>query len=275
MNKLKGGLIKIRYPRLAKFRRKNRKKTFLAQVVIFSYVLFMSMGFLTSYTGAYFNDSHVVSNKIQAGIWDYSMLDFPKKGNDNLNEFSCQETAFEISTVIKNIGMTKMFAVSTYEIYYLENGDPSSEKGSKIAEGEIPKLLAGQEMELKHFVPYEGFYMFKALEKPGQEDEKIIWSEKIKVNCKNGQSANANNEEIQAVNNHSTIQENSAQAKEKSTTEETLTENSNPQEKKETSPETITELNTDSLEEQQNNEFNNENQEIEGEEGEGIVDENQ
>lgn len=180
-------MIKIRYPRLAKFRKKNQKLKIATQIVAIWYIAFISIGYLTSNTGAYFTSYDNESTKIQAGYWDESKLEFIKKGNDNLNEFICPTSEFEISTVIKNVGKTDMFMEGTYEVYYVENGQPSK-NSIKVAEGNISKLLVGQELVLTQKVTSEGFYMFKAFEDPGQNNEKEIWSEKIKVKCKTSNS---------------------------------------------------------------------------------------
>jgi YqxM protein len=180
-------MIKIRYPRLAKFRKKSQKLKLAAQIVAIWYIGFFSLGYLTSNTAAYFTSNDEKSVNIQAGYWDESKLDFIKKGNDNLNEFICPTSEFEISTVIKNIGKTDMFREGTYEVYFIANGQPSV-NGSKVAEGNISKLLAGQELVLTQKVTSEGFYMFKAFEDSGQNNEKEIWSEKIKVKCKTSNS---------------------------------------------------------------------------------------
>ncbi|MBV7508062.1 amyloid fiber anchoring/assembly protein TapA [Bacillus sp. sid0103] len=176
-------MIKIRYPRLAKFRKKNQKLILAIQIVAIWYIAFITIGYLTSSTGAYFTSNDIESTEIQAGYWDESKLKFIKKGNDNLNEFICPANEFEISTVIKNVGKTDMFRDGTYEVYYVENGQPSV-NGSKVAEGKISKLLEGQELVLTQKVTSEGFYMFKTSENSGQKEEKVIWSEKIKVKCK-------------------------------------------------------------------------------------------
>lgn len=180
-------MIKIRYLRLAKFKKKNQKLKLATQIVAIWYIAFISIGYLTTNTDAYFNANHQVPINIQAGFWDESKLSFTKKGNDNLNEFICPVNEFEISTVIKNVGTTDMYSEGSYEVYFIENGQPS-ENGTKVAEGKIAKLLAGQEIILTQKVTSEGFYMFKTFEDNGQYKVKVIWSEKIKVKCKTSDS---------------------------------------------------------------------------------------
>lgn len=178
-----GGMVKIRYPRFAKFRKKNQKLKLTIQIVTILYIAFISIGYLTSNTSAYYtaNDNETIF--IQAGYWDESKLQFIKKGNDNLNEFICPVNEFEISTVVKNIGKTDMLSDGTYEVYYVENGEPNV-NGIKVAEGNIAKLVKGQKLALTQKVTSEGFYMFKTFENSGQNKENVIWSEKIKVKCK-------------------------------------------------------------------------------------------
>jgi YqxM protein len=180
-------MIKIRYPRLAKFRKKNQKLMLASKIVAIWYITFISIVYLTSNTGAYFTAQDQESFEIQAGYWDYSKLQFIKKGNDNLNEFIFPTNEFEISTIIKNVGETDMFRDGTYEVYYVENGEPSV-NGFKVDEGNISKIQAGQELVLTQKVTSEGFYMFKAFEDTGQNKEKVIWSEKIKVKYKTSNS---------------------------------------------------------------------------------------
>ncbi|MGX6442456.1 amyloid fiber anchoring/assembly protein TapA [Neobacillus sp. K501] len=180
-------MIKIRYPRLTKFRRKNQKLKLIIQIVAIWYIAFISIGYLTSSTGAYFIAKDEKSISIQAGIWDESKLSFTKKGNDNQNEFICPVNEFEISTVIKNGGTTEMTSDGLYEVYFIENGQ-RNENGTKVAEGKIAKLQVGQEIILTQKVTSEGFYIFKTFEDTGQNKEKVIWSEKIKVKCKTSNS---------------------------------------------------------------------------------------
>jgi YqxM protein len=187
-------MIKIRYLRLSKFRRKNQNLMLTSQIVAIWYLVFISIGYLTSNTGAYYSAQDQESIEIQAGYWDESKLQFIKKGNDNLNEFICPTNEFEISTIIKNVGKTDMFSDGTYEVYYVENGQPSV-NGNKVAEGKISKLLKGQELVLTQKVTSEGFYMFKAFEDSGQNKEKVIWSEKIKVKCKTSNSPDKDEED--------------------------------------------------------------------------------
>jgi YqxM protein len=184
---LVGGMIKIRYHRLAKFRRKKQKLKLIIQIVAIWYITFISIGYLTSNTGAYFTANDEKTVNIQAGFWDESKLEFTKKGNDNRNEFICPVNEFEISTVIKNVGTTDMFSDGSYEVYFIENGEPNG-NGSKVADGKISKLQVGQELVLTQKVTSEGFYMFKTLEDAGQNKEKVIWSDKIKVKCKTSNS---------------------------------------------------------------------------------------
>lgn len=176
-------MINSRYPRSAKFRKRNEILIISFKIVAIWYITFLTIGYLTSNTGAYFTANDEETTTIQAGYWDESKLEFIKKGNNNLNEFICPTNEFEISTVLKDVGKTDMLSEGTFEVYYVENGEPSV-NGSKVSEGKITKLLKGQELVLTQKVTSEGFYMFKTFEDSGQNKEKVIWSEKIKVKCK-------------------------------------------------------------------------------------------
>lgn len=194
-------MMNIRYSRIKRLGRKNRRLRIAAQVVATWYIAFFAVGYLSSNTGAYFSDQVEVTGTIQAGIWDDWTLDFTNKGNQNENEFSCPKDPFVISTIIKNIGTTAMANISTYELYYIENGNPQ-QNGTKVSQGEIPVLAANQEFQVTNQVASEGFYMFKAYSKSDQQT--AIWSEKIKVNCKTGNGQIPNNPATTEITNTTT-----------------------------------------------------------------------
>jgi len=132
---------------------------------------------------------------ISAGHWNNnnpsSSLTIVSNGNQNLK--SCPPN---ISIKVKNIGDGPMEQNAFYDVYYVDHGNPKSEKGVKINNeaGIIPKLNSGEETVIKYKISNPGFYKFYVYESE-ESKEKGIWSEKIKVSCKdNGKNPNPSNE---------------------------------------------------------------------------------
>ncbi|GAA0466973.1 amyloid fiber anchoring/assembly protein TapA [Alkalibacillus silvisoli] len=170
-----------RYTRTAKYRKKHYKPKWLIQVVIICYAFSMSASLLTSETSAYFSHQSETSVSISTAEnwWDQSELVFI--GNNTQNIKKC--APHEISVEIKNEG-SDMADTSEFEVYYVENGNPSNPQGEKIDEGEIPIIEENETIELTYLAEDNGVYKFKAFQREGYEgDHEEIWSEMVRVNC--------------------------------------------------------------------------------------------
>ncbi|QQZ10951.1 amyloid fiber anchoring/assembly protein TapA [Heyndrickxia vini] len=181
---MEGG-VTIRNSRLRKFKGKNRKITNIVKIVAIWYIAIFTCSYLTSNTGAYFNDEDHVNGTITAGTWeveepddgkwDKSSLKFT---NNDQKIASCVKTT--ITTTIKNTGK-EMKGTSTFEVYYAENGNPK--KGSKIGEGSIGKMASEESSDLSFDVSKPGNYKFKALQRTGHPGKGELWSETITITC--------------------------------------------------------------------------------------------
>lgn len=178
------GVIKIRKTRLKKFGKKNRKAQIFAQLLGVGYIFTFGIGFLTSDTGAYFNDNTQVTGKLQAGTWenewDKSSLKFPNENNQAFG--SCNPK--EIAVTITNTG-SDMKGESQYEVYYIDKGNPKD--GEKVGDGVIEPILANKSTNLKFTASKPGNYKFKAFQRPEhafKSESQDLWSETITITCK-------------------------------------------------------------------------------------------
>ncbi|MFD2044971.1 amyloid fiber anchoring/assembly protein TapA [Ornithinibacillus salinisoli] len=207
--------------RLGKFRKK-RKFILISKILLISYIFLFGFSYLASSTGAYYSSNSGDSFTFQAGTWwDGSDLVFTGKGNQNIK--SCPP--IEITVGMKNKGFS-MTDTSEYEVFYVETGEPKI-NGEKIATGIIQPIEADAETQLTYEAEEEGFYMFKAIQRDGYEgtSSKEIWSEKIKVNCKDKEKNNTDEKtdetETQDTEDVSDVEEN----KEGTSDEESIEKN--------------------------------------------------
>ncbi|APC49525.1 amyloid fiber anchoring/assembly protein TapA [Virgibacillus halodenitrificans] len=157
----------------------GRKKLVIAsKLVVSMYVLLFTIGYLTSNTGAYFNDKEKEEQVIQAGTWwDGSKLAFTGEQDQS---GTCPGKT--ISVTLQNVG-AKMLGSTTYKIYFAETGDPKT--GEIIKSGTIAELEETGNKVLDYENVKEGTYQFSVLQREGFPDEKHqeIWSEEIVVTC--------------------------------------------------------------------------------------------
>ncbi|WP_077358634.1 amyloid fiber anchoring/assembly protein TapA [Virgibacillus halodenitrificans] len=157
----------------------GRKKLVIAsKLVVSMYVLLFTIGYLTSNTGAYFNDKEKEELVIEAGTWwDGSKLAFTGEPGQS---GTCP--AKTISVTLQNEG-AKMLGSTTYKIYFAETGDPKT--GEIIKSGTIGELEENGKTVMNYENVKEGTYQFSVLQREGFPDEKHqeIWSEEIVVTC--------------------------------------------------------------------------------------------
>lgn len=140
---------------------------------------------MSSDTSAYLSSQSKVSGEITAGEWeveDESELAFLDKGNQNIK--SCPAN---MKVKLKNTGKGPMLEKSTYEIYYVANGNPKKH-GTKVqldqGEGVVKTLEKGETVILSHETDRPGRYIFKAYQAGDHEEKTAVWSKEIKVDCK-------------------------------------------------------------------------------------------
>lgn len=173
----------IRHKRQKRFGVKNKRVQISSQILAIIYMLLLTISFLTSYTGAYFNDVSIIYGTISAGtwqeIWDKSSLKFPNESKDQIITSSIP---VEILVSILNTG-SDMTGQTQYEVYYIDKGNPKN--GNKIGEGVIEPIAANQMSILKYMATQPGNYKFKALQRPGHgnkyDKRQALWSETITV----------------------------------------------------------------------------------------------
>ncbi|WP_325946237.1 amyloid fiber anchoring/assembly protein TapA [Heyndrickxia sporothermodurans] len=173
----------MRRLRVHRFGKKTKKLQLLVKLVAIWYIALFTGSYLTSNTGAYFNDTDDIKGTITAGTWevddgkwDKSSLKFLGEKDQTIK--SCVKTT--ISAAIKNTG-NNMKDTSKFEVYSAKKGNPKD--GSKIGEGTIPKLATNKSMNLIFAVKEPGNYKFKALQRPGHPGKGELWSETITIDC--------------------------------------------------------------------------------------------
>lgn len=174
----------LRSKRVRKFRTKNRPLEIMIKLTIICYIVIFSVSYLTTGTSAYFSDIEEINPVIIAGEWeqwDESSLGFTTKGNQNIKQCPA-----EIEVKLKNVGDGDMQDDSTYDIYYVTNGNPEKH-GEKIEldekEGIIKPLKKGEETTLTYETNKSGVYVFLAYQHEKHPEEEEAWSKWIKVDC--------------------------------------------------------------------------------------------
>lgn len=188
----------LRMSRLNKFKQKNRLLFLLLKVSLIWYVLLFSINYLASDTAAYFTNYKETSGDVTVGTWEDphidSLLRFTSKGNENIK--ACEGVV--ISTELKNDGPGDMEESSSYDMYYIENGNPEKH-GKKLKlgkdEGVISPLDKGQSTKLTFQASSPGVYVFTTKEIVGDSSSKTIWSKWIKVNCPSSKTVDEEQED--------------------------------------------------------------------------------
>jgi YqxM protein len=170
----------------------------MLQIICIWYSALFSLNYLTSTTGAYFNDVKVIENYIQAWVeepepanWDKSSLKF-----QNNDRFDCSNG---FQSVLKNKGRD-MEGPSTFVLYYQESGSPTSKNpGIEIKSGKIPAIKSGESYTLS-FLPEvklkNGTYKFMAYQRPKHPGRGQLWAGEIIVTDKQINACNWNSNSL-------------------------------------------------------------------------------
>ncbi|WP_066256872.1 amyloid fiber anchoring/assembly protein TapA [Neobacillus drentensis] len=187
----------IRNTRKSKFRKKGKRLIIAAQLVAIWYLLILTSTYLTSDTGAAFNDIEVIKNSLHTkwdtqpetpdnDEWDKSSLSFA--GSKAWDE-GCK-----IYTTIKNAG-DRANTTSTWRFYLYKvtsgNEKPTS---NHEATGAVQKLYSGATGQITATVSENGKYRFSVRRpqghpgnnQPDKNGYNYIWSDNIITvsNCK-------------------------------------------------------------------------------------------
>jgi TasA anchoring/assembly protein len=181
----------MRSKRLRKFRRQFPAAFFMVKLLLIWYLVIFSVSYLTSGTAAHFYDTEDPVSKIDAGFWadgwDGSSLAFIEKGNTNIK--ACDPV--EITAQVQNMGDGDMDEGSTYDVYYIENGNPEKH-GEKLSlpegEGDLAALKSGESTKLKLLAQEPGIYAFLLHQPEGYPGEETVWSKWVNVNCPSGKA---------------------------------------------------------------------------------------
>ncbi|MEH7075444.1 amyloid fiber anchoring/assembly protein TapA [Neobacillus drentensis] len=181
-------MIKIRYPRLVKFKKKNKNLILFAKLSAIFYISIGTLSYLNTNTEAYLNVNKKANIVLESGyweetkdIWNPESLDFLNINNQIIN--SCEP--IEIFTIIKNSSTSDMTGNLQYEVFYTSSGNPV--EGVKEAEGKIDMLKANQTAKLSYIASKSGIYQFKTLQIPDNNNVfsngHDLWSGTIQVKC--------------------------------------------------------------------------------------------
>ncbi|WP_067727080.1 amyloid fiber anchoring/assembly protein TapA [Oceanobacillus damuensis] len=182
----------MRSSRLNKFKQKNQLFLLLLKASFVWYILLFSSGYLATDTAAYFTAYQETSGMVSVGKWESpeenSTLRFVTKGNKNIK--ACEPVI--IAAELKNDGPGDMKENGSYDVYYIENGNPEKH-GEKLdlheEEGIISSVRNGETVTLTHEASKPGVYVFSTKEIASDTDSKIIWSKWTIVNCPSSNSA--------------------------------------------------------------------------------------
>ncbi|WP_072888938.1 amyloid fiber anchoring/assembly protein TapA [Ornithinibacillus halophilus] len=167
-----------------RYKKKHRKLIMLVQIIVIFYASIVSVSLLTNNTVAYYSSKSTVNTPISTASdwWDGSKLKFLGNGNEVIK--SC--STIEISAEIKNKGKN-MSKGTEYEVYYSSQEGNAKKHGEHIGDGIIPPLENGESTELSYEANEEGWYVFKAYQSVGYNDNyderSVIWSKEFKIKC--------------------------------------------------------------------------------------------
>jgi YqxM protein len=206
----------MRSKRLTKFKKKNKRLFLVTQVLGIWYCVLLTVIYLSSSTGAAFNDVEVIENRLHV-FWEND--DSSANGDKSSLKFQ-NKVGFECTTgfysLIKNVGSKDMQGTTTFVLYYNASEDPNRKKlGIEVGRGTIPALKSGESFNLTYLpelIPSSGNYKFMAFQRTGHEGSGQLWSDPISVSdnqikvcdqwMDTGKEETKVNERIDAINNN-------------------------------------------------------------------------
>lgn len=190
----------IRASRLRKFKKKSRGISIAAQIVAIWYLFVFTGSYLTTHTGAYFNDIEVIDNFLGADAefpgdseeWDRSSLKFTGIAGYCTPDFEGQIYSELANVGDAMAGPTKFYL---YKVGLNESGPNQKNPGELLYEGEVPPLPGQDSNSNKTMLIYTpdlnklspGKYKFKADQRPNhgnpnndpnKEKDQDVWGTK-------------------------------------------------------------------------------------------------
>ncbi|MDF2791161.1 MAG: amyloid fiber anchoring/assembly protein TapA [Neobacillus sp.] len=195
----------IRNSRQNKFRNRGKKLILAAKIVAIWYLLILTSSYLTSETGAAFNDLEVIKNSLHTdwdtqpetpdnNEWDKSSLSFDGS--------KAWEEGCKVYTTIENAG-DKANTTSTWRFYlYKVTGNEKPTSGH-VDTGVVPTIDSGDTGQITATVEENGKYRFsvrrplghKGNNQPDKDGYSYIWSDNIVTvtNCNSPQEPDSSN----------------------------------------------------------------------------------
>ncbi|MCM3692728.1 amyloid fiber anchoring/assembly protein TapA [Neobacillus niacini] len=150
---------------MRKFRTKSKKVIIAAQIVAIWYLLVISGSYLTSNTGAAFNDVEVIENSLHVN-WDKYPEDDGVWGNSSLSEVSIRGTCEEgIYARFTNTGESVSHELTRYEVYWSQSDNPKN--GVVVENGTFPIPDKGEYFDIYYKPLKDGRYNIKAYHETG------------------------------------------------------------------------------------------------------------
>lgn len=174
-------------------------------MALVGYLLIFTASYITSNTTAHYSSQQTLSQPIATGEWgqmeneieeELEEIEITEKTeeieestlafvNDEYQVIKICEPSI-IKVEIENSGEKDMQEQGSYEVYYIETGDPK-ENGEKlelaVGEGIIGILGSGEKSELTYEVDKPGVYIFLLYQHDDNRDEDGVWSKEILIDC--------------------------------------------------------------------------------------------
>lgn len=144
--------------RTTKYRRKGKQIILFMKFLAIWYILVFTGTYLTSTTGAAFNDIEQIKNHLHTK-WDVEEEEETPPPDDwdksSLEVLSIQASCEKVVATVKNGGSDALGPIP-YEIRWSEKGN--AKDGEVLETGEISSLAAGGEIEITHIPTKNGKY---------------------------------------------------------------------------------------------------------------------
>ncbi|WP_404429226.1 amyloid fiber anchoring/assembly protein TapA [Sutcliffiella horikoshii] len=144
--------------RTTKYRRKSKQIILFMKFLAIWYILVFTGTYLTSTTGAAFNDIEQIKNHLHTK-WDVEEEEETPPPDDwdksSLEVLSIQASCEKVVATVKNGGSDALGPIP-YEIRWSEKGN--AKDGEVLETGEISSLAAGGDIEITHIPTKNGKY---------------------------------------------------------------------------------------------------------------------
>lgn len=169
---------------MRKFGKKNKVLWQTVKFFAAMYLLICMSAAISGNTNAFLNDSTLASSVFKAGTWETEVAGCSENhGHDDCSKLKIIKEGMEgklIYAIIENTG-ADMRKDGTFEVYYIEKGNP--ENGKIVSEAlSYSSIKKGETFKLTFEPKQSGFYKFKSsdVDHPGK-GVREIWSGKIEV----------------------------------------------------------------------------------------------